>query len=276
LIGFCHCYKATLIDINAVTTNFFMKNIKKIRAVIVDDEKGCIVNLQHYLSGLPLIEVIATAGNKGDALRIIKENEIDVAFFDIQIFDENIFDLIDEVGALTFEVVFVTAYEQYAVKAFKVAALDYLLKPLSEEDVIQCYHKICKKLVGTETSDAMTAAPEQAPRKIILRQGGQIYVVPQDDVYYMKAKGFYTQVFFNQNGKVLSAMVSKTISELESKYSNVLFYRVHKSYVVNVKKIDAINKAESITLKLQNDDCIPVAKRRLNDFLAFLNSDVVL
>jgi two-component system LytT family response regulator len=253
-----------------------MKNIKRIRAIIVDDEKRCIANLQHYLSGYPLIEVIATANTATEALKIINENEIDVAFFDVEIFDENVFDIIQRIGKLNFEVVFVTAYDQYAVKAFKVEALDYLLKPLSQEEVTQCYNKIYKKLCGLEVATSADVPSNPANRKLILKQGGQIYVVLQDDVYYMKAKGFYTQVFFTHKNKLLSAVVSKPISDIEVEYSNVLFYRVHKSYMVNVKKIKAINKAEAITLKLMNDDCIPVAKRRLNNFLAFLNNDVAL
>ena len=114
-----------------------------IKAIIVDDEQRCIANLSYYLSKYcPSIEVIATSKTTAEAIEMLLYYKPDIAFMDIEICNDSIFSIINGSGKLNFEIIFVTAYEKYAIKAIKVNALDYILKPLSKYDILECYHKI--------------------------------------------------------------------------------------------------------------------------------------
>ncbi|MBS1688200.1 MAG: response regulator transcription factor [Bacteroidetes bacterium] len=246
---------------------------KRIRAVIIDDEKGCIANLKHHISKYcPEIDIVAEAGNAEGMLHVFKNYVFDVAFLDIEIFDSCVFDLLNDVKNIRCEIVFVTAYEQYAIKAFKVEALDYLLKPLTHADIVDCYGRILKRF-GEKQNDvhSQTTIPQSdEPKKVIIKLGEHIHAIKQQDILYLKAKGFYTQVLFTINGKVEQAIVSKPIGSLEKEYDSVLFYRVHKSYLINLSKVIGIVKTDIISARIANNEMIPIAKRRVNDFISML------
>lgn len=245
---------------------------KDIRAIIVDDELGCIANLQHYLTAYcAALRVVATASTLESALQVINDNDFDVAFFDIQLFKENVFNLIEKLEQINFEIVFVTAYDNFAVKAFKVEALDYLLKPLSKDDVVECYNKIQKRLKGEQQSLIQeVVADRYLQRKVILKQGEAVFVVKETEILYLKAKGFYTEIYFTYHGKLITVLISKPISVLEKEYSSDIFFRIHKSYLVNVHHVMHIVKAENTFLKLNTDELLPVAKRRMKEFIEFV------
>lgn len=250
-----------------------MENLdKKIRAVIIDDEPGCVSNLRYYIEQYcPGIEVVASANTANDMFAIFSSQTFDIAFLDIEIFDENIFDIINKNG-INCEIVFVTAYEQYAVKAFKVNALDYILKPLSQADVVECYERIKRRLEEKHEvfESGSQSQPLQSLERIIIKQGENIFVVKQEDIIYLKAKGFYTQMLFMVNGKEATAIISKPIGTLEKEYDTNMFYRVHKSYLINVNKVTGVVRSGVISVKIVNNEIIPVAKRRVNDFLSLL------
>jgi len=246
---------------------------KRIKAIIVDDEKGCVANLKYYINlYCPGLEIVAVAGNAEGMLSVFRDYRFDVAFLDIEIYDSSVFDLIQEVQDVSCEIIFVTAYEQYAVKAFKVDALDYLLKPLTQADVVDCYERIMKRFgrkknkAPDETGPSKTAAF----KKVIIRLGENIHVVKQEDILYLKAKGFYTKVLFHMNGKTEQAIISKPIGSLEKEYDSLLFYRVHKSYLVNLSKVVGVVKTGITSARIVNNEMIPVAKRRVHDFMSML------
>jgi len=246
---------------------------KRIRAVIIDDEKGCISNLRHHINRYcPEIDVIAEAGNAEGMLRVFKDYVFDVAFLDIEIFDSCVFDLLNGVKNVRCEIVFVTAYEQYAVKAFKVEALDYLLKPPTRSDILDCYGKIMKRFGEKQNEVHNEAATIQSDglKKVIIKLGENIHAIKQQDILYLKAKGSYTQVLFTINGRVEQAIVSKPIGSLEKEYDNMLFYRVHKSYIINLSKVIGIIKTDITNAKIANNEMIPIAKRRVHDFISML------
>lgn len=256
-------------------SNTAVKN-ENITAIIVDDEPGCIANLQYFLAAhCPAISIVATATNIKDALRLINDTSFDIAFLDIEIFDDNIFTLVERVQKTHFEIVFVTAYDKYAVKAFKVDALDYILKPLSRHDITHCYDKILKTFKRTTDyiEQSQASAMTAAGRKIILKKGGNVYIITLEDVYYLKAKGFYTEVHFYHpfSHAMMTAIVSRPISVLEKEYNDDRFFRIHKSFLVNTRKIANVVRTDNCMVKMEDDAIIPVAKRRINDFLSYIN-----
>jgi Response regulator of the LytR/AlgR family len=246
---------------------------EKIRVIIVDDEQKAVANLHHHLSKYcPQIIVVGTAHTIQEARTLISTQQFDVAFFDIQLFKENIFSLIDSLHTINFHIVFVTAFDNFAVKAFKVDALDYLLKPLDKDEIISCYKKIIKN-IHLPTSGNISQPAISLPRKIIIRHSEIVYVVKQTDVYYLKAKGFYTEIYFYHELKIISVLISKPISTLEKEYDCPLFFRSHKSYIVNVQYVKHIHKTDTVDIQMNNDALIPVAKRRVSDFIRFINEN---
>lgn len=246
---------------------------KRFKAVIVDDEKGGIANLRHYINRYcPQIDIVAEAGNADGMLSVFKNYSFDIAFLDIEIYDSSVFDLIDKVKDVRCEIIFVTAYEHYALKAFKADALDYLLKPLTQADVVDCYGKIMRRFgeKSTEVSHETVMQKSDTLKKIIIRLGENIHAVKQEDILYLKAKGFYTQICFHINGRVEQAIVSKPIGSLEKEYDSILFYRVHKSYLVNLGKVVGVVKTGITSARIANNEMIPIAKRRVNDFMSML------
>jgi two-component system, LytTR family, response regulator len=243
-----------------------------INAIIIDDEPGCVSNLMYYLSKYcPRINIVATGNSINDARDICRNTIFDIAFLDIEMGDGDVFALLTEGTVNKFEIIFVTAFESYALKAFKVQALDYILKPLMKSDIIECYRKITKRYTEVHSLDTIAENPDQS--KLLLRQGDSIYVIKRADIYYLKANGVYTQMLFNYNGKQMSLIVSKPLGDLVQDYHTDLFYRVHKSYLINYRKVIEIVKGAVVQLKLENGLLIPVAKRRVHDFLIFFNSN---
>jgi len=250
--------------------------MKKINAIIVDDENRSISNLQYYLSiYCPEINVIATGTTMCQLLDIIDtQKEINVAFLDIQFYDRNIFELIDTLANTNFKIIFVTAYEGYAIRAFKVNAFDYLLKPLVEDDLVYCISRIRKHFGTSDTFQKNLPAKMQEKdhiKKLILKESEKVYVVCPKDVLFFEAKRFYCAVHFNFNGEQKCVLVSKPISQLEKECVYNTFFRVHKSYIINTDKVAGIIKNDGVNIRLQSGIIIPVAKRRVNEFMSFLN-----
>jgi len=250
--------------------------MNKINAIIVDDESRSISNLQYYLSiYCPEISVIATGTTTGQLLDIINtRKEINIAFLDIQLYDQNVFEIIDNLADTNFKIVFVTAYENYAIRAFKVSAFDYLLKPIVETDLVYCISRIRKYFDAQnifQEHSATTNPEKKYSKKLILKESEKVYVVCPKDILFFEAKRFYCGVHFNFNGELKCVLVSKPISQLEKECVCSTFFRVHKSYIINVDKVAGIIKNDGVNIRLQSGTIIPVAKRRVNEFMSFLN-----
>jgi len=250
-------------------------NHQKIKAVIVDDEAGCISNLRHCLEAYcPDISIVATGHTLGDVFSRDRPYHFDLAFLDIELFDANIFDQLQEQDKIPFKIVFATAYDKYAVRAFRVEALDYILKPLLPSDILSCYEKIRRTFnlaPGNTAAGRVPASTAPSEKKIILKQSDKVYVVRLEDIGYLEAKGVYTAVTFLHRGEWKKVIVSKTISQLEREYDQDRFYRVHKSFLVNTGQVKELRRQEGLFIRLLNGELIPVAKRRISDFLDHFN-----
>lgn len=242
-----------------------------INVVIIDDEEGCISNLQYYLAKYcPEIRVVAIGSTITDAEKICRAISFDIAFLDIELGDEDIFSLLSKFPEKKFEIIFVTAHENYALKACKIQAIDYILKPLLSAEIVKCYQKILIKYAIKNVDQKSTSLLKQP--KLLLRQGDNVYLFSYEDIYCFKASGGYTQIAFDYRNKHTALTISKPIGDLEKEYNSEVLFRVHKSYLVNCNKIVEIIKGDVMTLKLSNNQIIPIAKRRIHEFLTFLDS----
>lgn len=252
-----------------------MGNNTGIKAVIIDDEIGCINNLAYYLDKYcPDIKIVARGNDLDDARKIIEKNDFDLAFLDIELFSSNIFSILTEQKNYNFKIVFVTAHERYAISAIKVQAVDYILKPLSKQDIIACYTRLKAQFTSNDSTQVNTSELKKviSHKKIVLRQREKVFVINLNDLCYLQAKGAYTIAIFNLNNEYKSVILSKSINKVAEENNVSFLYRVHKSYIVNTERISNIIRNEGLTIKMENNELIPVAKRRVQDFLSFLNN----
>ncbi len=238
---------------------------KEIITLLVDDEDGCLDILQYYLQiHCPRLKIAATANTPEQAVGLLNTLPIDLAFLDIHLFDSNIFQLLPRLNNPNIEKVFVTAYDEYALKAFSISALDYLLKPLDTKEIIRCYEKIARHFDGANSFGKNDIKPE----KITLRQGNNLYIIHTEDILLLKAKGIYTDIYFEHDKKIKNILVCKPINLVHKQWSLPDLIQVHRSYVINLKWVRGIRKTGiNLSLEMHGNHIVPVAKRRANEFL---------
>lgn len=232
-----------------------------IRAIIVDDEHHCIENLVHYLNELcPRIQIAATGSDVEEFQRLVEETKPELAFLDIHLFGQNIFDALPAVGSGVVPV-FVTAYTDHAMSAFRANALDYLLKPLEAQEIQRCYEKICNYFDGSRS-----ASPLAESKKIKLRDGEEIFLTTLSEVLLLKARGFYTEVYFKHKSGIRQILLSKPLSSLCEEWTDPEILRVHRSYAVNIRRIDSVSRANAgISLHIAGQT-VPVSKSKFDEF----------
>ena len=248
-----------------------------ITALIVDDEKTSRDAIRGMLNRYcPEVQVIGEADGCRSAFLLLKKQIPTVVFLDVKMPDGMGFKLLEDLGELNFEIIFVTAFDQFAIKAIKFSALDYLLKPISHEDIQtaiqklkqqqQQYHNISKDVRVLLNS---MYSKEENPEKIVLKSSNHVMVVEVSQIVRLESDDCYTNFHFNDGS---SFMVSKTLKEYEELLNPADFIRTHKSHMVNVNYIKNYNKfSEVYTLVLKDNSHIPVSRRKrekLNDMLS--------
>lgn len=236
----------------------------KIRAVAIDDEKLAIDIIRNYLKNFDNIELIAECRNGFDGLKAISELNPDLVFLDIQMPKINGFEmleLIDEPPVI----IFTTAFDQYALKAFEVNATDYLLKPFSEErfrDAISKVEKLLKdRTKAAEKIENLEKYNEEnleSLERIVVKNGQKIVIISVDDVDYFEAQDDYVMLY-SSKGKFLK---QKTMKYFEEHLDPKNFMRVHRSYIVKINSIQQIElfEKESYKVILKDGRDIPVSK----------------
>jgi two-component system LytT family response regulator len=215
------------------------------RVIIVDDELLARAVLREYLGDYPDIEILAECANGFEAVKAIAELAPDLVFLDIQMPKLDGFEVVELAGAKT-QYVFVTAYDQFALRAFEVHALDYLLKPFARERLAQAVAHARERLgsprAGAAALDALAAAGEAAQRRtplerILIRDGARVQVIPAAQIDYIEAQDDYVQVV--ADGRAW--LKSQRLSELEEQLDPGAFLRVHRSYIVSLAAIERID-----------------------------------
>ena len=209
-----------------------------IKAVIIEDEPPAIDNLKHYLKDYP-IEIAGSAFRLSEAVKLIKKEKPDVVFLDINLSGENGFDLLDKID-MDLKIVFVTAYNEYAVRAFEVNALDYLLKPLSKKRIATTV----KRLLEGNDTEIIHENKYNFDDTIFLSGNNKACFVKIKDICYVEADSCYSKIFLaNGNEKV----ISRTLKKWQEILPENEFVRVHRSYLLNVNGIKEIKKRDNGT-----------------------------
>jgi two-component system LytT family response regulator len=204
-----------------------------IKAVIVDDEKLAREGLKSLLKSFPEIELVGEASNVDEALDVIDENKPELLFLDIEMPEKSGFDLLEELIE-TPCVIFTTAYNEFAIKAFEVNALDYLLKPIQPQRLSEAIAKVKKQLIdiGSEKTKNTLGESDQ----VFIRDGDRCWFVKLTDIRLIESAGNYAKLHFENN----QPLIHKTLNALDERLSPGLFFRANRQQIINLKYIDKI------------------------------------
>lgn len=239
----------------------------KLNTVIIDDEPNARENLQILIEQYcPDLNVVGMAANIKQGKILINEFEPDLVFLDIAMPGGDGFELLKEFDDRDFSVIFITAHSEFALKAFKADAIDYLQKPIDIEELQKAQDKAMKFSYAdnlTQKSEKVTMEDEIEKISIPTRSG---YIfIENKDILYFKADENYTELFLVNGTKILS---SKTIKRYEEKVNPHIFYRVHKSFIINKHNhLKELSRQMGNFAVMSNGDNIPIARRRLSDFM---------
>jgi two-component system LytT family response regulator len=220
---------------------------KKIRALIVDDERLARQKLKTLLSRLPDVEIVAEAATGDEAITMIEEHQPELLFLDIQMPGMDGFELLREIGVDAVpDVIFVTAYDRYAVAAFDVQAVDYLLKPFDLPRLNQALERVRKRRAEPDRRDDLALklntllqqlAPTQEPlQRIMLKSSGRITFLKTSEITYLEAADNYVRVHSGRE----SHLIRDTLTNFETRLDRRQFVRIHRSVIVNIDSIAEI------------------------------------
>jgi two-component system LytT family response regulator len=242
-----------------------------INAIIVDDELKSRESLKILLEEFcDNVTVKALCQNVAEAVQSIQQHKPDVVFLDIQLQRETGFDLLTQLGDFNFEVIFTTAYAEYAIKAFKFAAIDYLLKPIDIEELKRSLSKVEKRMndsISQRLQQLMQNLKSNIPEnyKLALPTSDGLIFVKTQDILYCEASSNYTEITVADGKKYV---VSRTLKEYEDMLSDHNFYRIHNSYLINLNAIKKYVRGEGGYVIMTNDKSLDVSKRKKEGFLA--------
>ncbi len=242
-----------------------------IRAIIVDDELHCIKALQNDIRMFcPDVEIVDTCPSAKDAMLSIKRNEPDLVFLDVEMPWMNGFEMLEILDAdIQFQVIFTTAYDQFAAKAFRVSAVDYLLKPIDSNDLISAVAKAKKAIDEKQGTGHIknlllnSKMPVEKQRIAIPSRDGFDFVAV-NEILYCKANGSYTEIILSNSKKLL---LSKSLGETELMVPAEIFERVHHSLLVNIQYINQFKKSSGTFIVMVNGDELNVSKSKKEQLL---------
>lgn len=241
-----------------------------IKSLIIDDELNNCHNLQNILARYcPEVDVLGMAHNATEGLELILKEQPDLVFLDIQMPGGSGFDLLASIKNPDFDVIFVTAYNQYAIKAIRMSAIDYLLKPINILELREAVSRVkAKNELKSSKSNHLQNYLEnqslsQSQRKIALPTSERLLYVKIEDIIRCQGENNYTKFYLNNGQPVL---VSKTIKEYEELLKEDGFIRVHQSHLINTKHVKSYEKREGGYLKMVDGSTVSISRQR-KDFV---------
>jgi two-component system LytT family response regulator len=233
-----------------------------LKTIIVDDEPDSIKLLSLQLSQhCPEVEIAGMYTSSVKALPAIEKIQPDLVFLDIEMPIMNGFELLEKILHLPFSVIFITAYNQYALKAFRFNAVDYLVKPVDAEDLIEAISKAAKRIKPTATQLSLMQKQmrgEAATKIAIPGQQGGVSFIDLNEIVYSEASNNYSKLILTDGKQFL---ISKTLKDVQEVLEEEHFLRVHRQYIINLNHVKHFNRNEGI-LTMDNGDHIPIARNQ--------------
>lgn len=233
-----------------------------LKAVIIDDEKKNVELLEYFISKYcNSFEVVGRCTNFHDSITTINKLRPDIIFLDIDLGNDRTgFDLIDKIDFYNTKIIFVTAFNDFAIKAIKYQAFDYILKPIKINDLIN----LVKRVNDSERIEHNNF-PERKKKYISIASLDKINLISEDDIFYLKSSGKYTE-FHTKTGRIVS---STNLGHYDTNVLSKKFIRIHYSFIVNSIHINHISKQESWNCILKNGNILPISRRKRKDITSF-------
>ncbi|MDA3891440.1 MAG: LytTR family DNA-binding domain-containing protein [Salinivirgaceae bacterium] len=245
-----------------------------IKAVIVDDELDAIESVKLLLNeNFSNITIVGTAQSVADAECVINSSNPDIVFLDIEMPDGNGFDVLERIPNRNFSVIFITAYNQYAIKAFKYSAIDYILKPIDITDFLNAVGKYSENVLHSpQVEDKIDVLLEningKKPEKIALSTSESIEFVKITDIIQIEAEGSYSTLKFIDQTELV---VSKNLGEFESLLEDHPFYRPHQSHLINLQHVKKVTRMGN-EIVMDDGSIAFLSRRKKNQFMELMST----
>jgi len=235
-----------------------------IKAIIVDDEPYCCEALATLLEDSPDVEIISVCHNASDALAAIQKYKPDLIFLDVEMPRMNGFEMLEQLSSVNFEIIFTTSYDQYALKAIRFSAIDYLLKPVDSEELLKAVQKVIhrsQKPIAQQLEILMQKIhqPSTPINKIAMPTMEGLQMIPVDSIISCESDSNYTILLLKNNRKII---VSRTLKEIEELLEEHSFVRVHRCYLANLNEVEKYVKGEGGYLVMSDGTTINVARNK--------------
>lgn len=227
--------------------------MKNIRALVIDDERAARLELLRMLEDYPAITVLGEAANADEAEDIIQSLKPDLLFLDIQMPGRSGFELLESLESVPL-VIFITAFDAYAIKAFEVSALDYLMKPVREERFAKAIDQVCKRFM------------DQAEPRIFIKDRGQYHLIKWKEVHLIESMDNYARLFFGKQ----SVLFKTSLNQLEEKLDSNMFFRTGRAQLINLNFIERIKQEGSkMSIELTTGELVWLSSRQAIKFKSF-------
>jgi two-component system, LytTR family, response regulator len=243
---------------------------KMLRTIIIDDEAPVREMLARLVKKFcPQAQLVGEAYSVASGLKAIHELNPGLLLLDIKLEDGTGFDMLRQLGNIDFKIIFITAYEKYAVQAFKFAAIDFILKPVNPEELADAVAR-AENLSQHQFNTQLQALEENLKtdihqkKKMVLKTQENIFLLDLQNIIHFESDGCYTRVYTTEGEPIL---VSKTLKDYDEMLSGSSFYRVHKSYLINLNHIRRFERQEGGTIVLTGNHKIPVASRKREELI---------
>lgn len=244
------------------------------RAVIIDDEESVRESTQTLLAiYCPDVEIVGIASGVKSGIESIKTQMPDLVFLDVEMKDGTGFDVAYSFPHRDFSIIFITGHNEYALKALKCSAIDYLLKPVDPEELekaVSKAHQVLKPELRQLQMKALEGNLEgKKLEKILLKDAEKVYLINVNEIIYCESDDNYTRFYIADERVIL---VSTTLKEYESLFSDLNFFRCHQSYLINLSYFDFLDKREGGSIKMKNGATLPVSVRKRDSLIKALES----
>jgi two-component system LytT family response regulator len=238
-----------------------------LKTVLIDDEINALEALEWKLNRyIEDIEIIK-CNSPQEGIEVIDSVKPDLVFLDIEMPEIDGFELLQRLSYKGFQLIFTTAHDEFALRAIKVSAIDYLLKPVDKDELITAIEKVnaSKKEIKLEDKlQSLFSNMNQKADKINIAADGKIYLLDKEEVVMLKSDKSYTTIFLNDDNSIL---VSKTLKEVEKKFNFPQFYRVHNSYLININHVKEYLKSDGGELVMSNGMRAGISRNKKADLL---------
>ena len=246
-----------------------------LRTIIIEDEEQKRFTLRQMLTELrPDVQIVGEAAAVSSAKQLIIKTNPDLVFLDIQLPDGTGFDPLEQLGTINFKIIFITAFSEYAVKAFKFSAVDYILKPVSATELMDAIDKVVQMLIAeynlklnTLLDNHRSSATEE--KRILLKTIDKIHVIKLKDIIRCESDASYCHLFLSDGQKITA---SKPLKEFAGLFNDYGFFRVHKSHLVNINLVKRFDRSEGGYVIMESGEKVPVSSYKREELIEFLET----